>query len=134
MSELRHKLVKENEGIDSEPSYIKEGRFGEWLREVKDWAISRERYWGTPLPVWICEKCGERKVAGSVADVSKKPRNTYYVMRHGEAENNILGVLSGSPQTLHHLTETGKKQATESAEVLKGKKIDKIFFSPFFSN
>jgi isoleucyl-tRNA synthetase len=131
MSELRNKLIKENEGINWEPSYIKEGRFGEWLREVKDWAISRERYWGTPLPVWICEKCGERKVAGSVADVSKKPRNTYYVMRHGEAENNILNILSGDPKAPHHLTEDGRKQVQESAESIKGSHIDLMVVSPF---
>jgi isoleucyl-tRNA synthetase len=130
MSELRHKLIKENEGINWEPSYIKEGRFGEWLREVKDWAISRERYWGTPLPVWICEKCGERKVVGSVADVSKKPRNTYYVMRHGEAENNTLRILDSNSESKHHLTELGKKQAADSSAVFKGTHIDLIISSP----
>jgi isoleucyl-tRNA synthetase len=130
MSSLRNKLIKENEGINWEPSYIKEGRFGEWLREVKDWAISRERYWGTPLPVWICEKCGEKKVVGSVAELKRKPRNTYYVMRHGEAENNIKGVLNSDVSKAFHLTQLGRDQAKKAAIEFKGK-IDLIFSSPF---
>lgn len=64
MSELSEDLVKNNENINWIPEHIKEGRFGEWLRGVKDWAISRERYWGTPLPLWQCE-CGEIKVIES---------------------------------------------------------------------
>ncbi|HOX10778.1 MAG TPA: isoleucine--tRNA ligase [Candidatus Moranbacteria bacterium] len=64
MSEFSEDLVKNNENINWIPEYIKEGRFGEWLRGVKDWAISRERYWGTPLPLWQCE-CGETKVIES---------------------------------------------------------------------
>ncbi len=52
MSQLREQLVDENQYINWEPSYIRDGRFGEWLKDVKDWAISRERYWGTPLPIW----------------------------------------------------------------------------------
>ena len=39
------------------PEYIRDGRFGEWLRETKDWNLSRERYWGAPLPIWECKKC-----------------------------------------------------------------------------
>ncbi|MDB5239050.1 MAG: isoleucyl-tRNA synthetase, isoleucyl-tRNA synthetase [Candidatus Parcubacteria bacterium] len=131
MSDLRHKLVKENEDIHWEPAHIKEGRFGEWLREVKDWAISRERYWGTPLPIWSCESCRKRTVVGSIADIAKKPRNTYYVIRHGEADNNVLGVLSGVADAPHHLTEKGRKQVAESAGKLKGIKFDMIFASPF---
>ncbi|OGL87863.1 hypothetical protein A3I42_03145 [Candidatus Uhrbacteria bacterium RIFCSPLOWO2_02_FULL_49_11] len=55
MSKLRNELIEANGQINWVPSYIKEGRFGEWLREVKDWAFSRERYWGTPLPIWRCQ-------------------------------------------------------------------------------
>ena len=130
MSALRDQLVAENESIAWEPEHIKEGRFGEWLREVKDWAISRERYWGTPLPVWVCEKCHERTVAGSVADVSKKPCNTYFVMRHGEAENNTLQVLDAILDSKLHLTEKGRKQALESAKGFKVATIDLIITSP----
>jgi len=72
MSGLRKQLLKNNEEINWVPDYIKEGRFGEWLREVKDWAISRERYWGTPLPFWKCEKCGEMHTVGSAKELGKK--------------------------------------------------------------
>ncbi len=71
MSRLRKKLLAENKKINWIPSHIQDGRFGEWLREVKDWAISRERYWGTPLPIWECEKCSAPRVVGSLADLDK---------------------------------------------------------------
>ena len=55
MSSLSDELVKNNEAINWVPEHIKEGRFGEWLKGVKDWAISRDRFWGTPLPIWVCD-------------------------------------------------------------------------------
>ncbi len=69
MSALRNELIAGNEQINWEPAHIKEGRFGEWLREVKDWAFSRERYWGTPLPIWVCEECGDKQCIGSFAEL-----------------------------------------------------------------
>ncbi|MDD5627060.1 MAG: isoleucine--tRNA ligase [Patescibacteria group bacterium] len=65
MSKLRDKLVENNEKINWIPKYLKTGRFGKWIAEAKEWAVSRERYWGTPMPIWICKKCGEVKVIGS---------------------------------------------------------------------
>jgi len=57
MSKLKKQLIKNNQKINWIPAHLKNGRFGEWLKDVKDWALSRERYWGTPLPIWICTKC-----------------------------------------------------------------------------
>jgi isoleucyl-tRNA synthetase len=71
---LRDELVKENEKINWEPSHIKEGRFGEWLKGIRDWAISRERYWGTPLPVWMSED-GDRIVVDSIETLRKYSKN-----------------------------------------------------------
>lgn len=75
MSALRDNLIRNNETITWYPNHIKEGRFGEWLREVKDWAISRERYWGTPLPIWVCETCGKQTVVGSIQELKEKSDN-----------------------------------------------------------
>ncbi|MDB5194214.1 MAG: isoleucyl-tRNA synthetase, isoleucyl-tRNA synthetase [Parcubacteria group bacterium] len=134
MSSLRTDLVGENENINWEPDYIKEGRFGEWLREVKDWAISRERYWGTPLPVWQNADSSKRIVADSVNTLKKFLKtsgNTYFLMRHGQAENNVRRIVSTSPGVEHHLSDLGREQVMKTAEMLKGEKIDVIIASPF---
>ena len=72
MSELKGDLIAENEKIHWEPDNIKEGRFGGWLKDLKDWAISRSRYWGTPLPFWECEKCKQFTVLGSIAELHER--------------------------------------------------------------
>ncbi|MDP2587119.1 MAG: isoleucine--tRNA ligase [Candidatus Komeilibacteria bacterium] len=71
MSALSQDLIKENQAINWIPEHIKNGRFGEWLAGVKDWAISRERYWGTPLPIWVCADCQTIKVIGSYQELAE---------------------------------------------------------------
>ncbi len=133
MSKLRSKLLASNKKINWVPETIRDGRFGEWLREVKDWAVSRDRYWGTPLPVWQCEKCGKGYCAGSVRELellAPKSANKYIFVRHGEAESNIQHMVISWPERKpYHLTLKGRKQIEAAAKEIKKDKVDLVFAS-----
>ena len=70
---FRDLMLKNNSEIGWSPEHIRDGRFGNFLESNVDWALSRERYWGTPLPIWICDKTGRMEAMGSYEEILAKP-------------------------------------------------------------
>ena len=72
-TKFRDLMLKNNAGITWQPDHIRDGRFGNFLESNVDWALSRERYWGTPLPIWVCQATGKMEAIGSYAELLAKP-------------------------------------------------------------
>lgn len=137
MSELKSKVLENNKKINWVPAHIKEGRFGEWIGDLKDWAFSRNRYWGTPLPIWKCRLCENISVIESIQEIASrsKLKNKYLMMRHGESQNNVKNIcVSNSEGDTSHVTVKGKDQITKTLEKFKkenpNKHIDIVISSP----
>jgi len=136
VSKAHKELQAANERINWIPEHIKTGRFGEWLKDARDWSISRERFWGTPLPIWEGEECDHTFVAQSFQDIDEHAftKNTFFLVRHGEADHNVEKRLASSPETpknASHLTEKGIAQVEKLGKELERKAIDIIITSPF---
>jgi isoleucyl-tRNA synthetase len=132
VEKIKEKMLTVNKETEWVPSHIRDGRFGKWLEGARYWAISRNRYWGTPLPIWKNEETGDIEVLGSRDDLMKRKPQRFTkitVLRHGESKGNIKPIYQGSmPGT--DLTATGKKQAKETGRALADEEVAHIYASP----
>jgi isoleucyl-tRNA synthetase len=142
VSTMREKLVAENKKIYWIPENVRDGRMGQWLEGARDWAVSRNRYWGAPIPVWKSTVTGEVFIPSSLKELGTrtKAKNKYIFIRHGETEANkkgpdVKGFGSGTINTVlgkdFSLDELGVQQVKDAVKELKDKNIDVIVSSPY---
>ncbi len=133
IQKIKSRLLEENEKVNWVPEHLKTGRFHNIVEGAPDWTISRNRFWASPLPIWKSKE-GKVMVIGSVDEIkqrAKKSGNTYFVMRHGEADTNVQEILNSDPKAEVHLTEKGKRDVIASAGAFKSEPFDLIVCSPF---
>ncbi|MEX0658400.1 MAG: isoleucine--tRNA ligase [Egibacteraceae bacterium] len=103
---VRDRLLEVNSQVDWHPPHIREGRYGDWLRNNVDWSLSRERYWGTPLPLWRCEQCDTVTAVSSLADLGEKAgRDVAGLDPHRPAVDEITIACPACKATAHRVPE-----------------------------
>ena len=131
--QIKDQLLAANNTVGWVPGHVGENRFGKWLEGARDWAVSRQRYWGAPLPIWRNTANGQVKIFGSLAELQKHVPdygNQFFITRHAESALNTKGVLNRESGVENGITETGKEQVKALAAELRETGIDYIYYSP----
>jgi isoleucyl-tRNA synthetase len=106
-------MIAHNKTINWVPAEVGEGRFGNWLEENKDWALSRDRFWGTPLPIWICAECGAQKCVGSIAELREGENLTEPIDLHKPSVDAVTfrcpcgGTMRRTPELIDAWFDSG---------------------------
>jgi isoleucyl-tRNA synthetase len=105
----KDRLLRYNHSVNWQPSHIRDGRMGNWLENLVDWNLSRTRYWGTPLPVWVCEQCDERRCIGSTAEIGLTPQDDLHKPHIDEVtlECQCGGVMRRVPDVIDCWYDSG---------------------------
>ncbi len=109
VTDIKDRLIANNKKIHWQPEHIQEGRFGKWLENVRDWNISRNRFWGCPIPIWKCEECEEIECIGSVADLEERsgtlPKRNGELDLHKPYIDEITMPCTKCKGTMHRIPE-----------------------------
>lgn len=106
-------MIAQNKNINWVPKELGEGRFGNWLEENKDWALSRDRFWGTPLPIWVCQSCGKQKCVGSIEELRTGKNVPTTIDLHKPAVDAVTfecdcgGVMNRTPELIDVWFDSG---------------------------
>jgi isoleucyl-tRNA synthetase len=90
VSELKEQLIELNRKINWVPEHIKEGRMGDWLANARDWAVSRSRFWGAPIPVWQCAACSELQVIGGCKELQERSQRPVVDLHRPKVDEHLI--------------------------------------------
>jgi len=137
---IRDQMVANNQQIHWTPGHIRDGRFGKWLENARDWCISRNRFWGTPIPVWRCDKCAHREVVGSRAELNKllgqemKDLHMHFIDAQPAKCPKCAGALQRTSEVLDCWFESGSMPYAQEHYPFENKeKLEKSFPADFIA-
>ncbi len=140
VTEIKEQALKTAQEINWVPAHIKNGRFGKWLEGARDWSISRQRFWGSVIPLWVCDKCGEKKVFGSAKELEiaceEKVENLHkhFVDKYTFKCEKCSGTMKRVPDVLDCWFESGSMPYAQMHYPFENKeKFEKNFPAQFIA-